>query len=180
MSRPGIDRVFERRLSALINSGQPQILQGGRKGVEKESLRVRPDGSLASTPHPASLGSALTNVHITTDFSESLIELVTPAFTASWELLQYLLDLHQFVYRHLGDELLWATSMPCAIERDEDIPLAQYGSSHVGRMKTIYRNGLGLRYGRMMQAISGVHFNYSFPRPLWEAWAEVRGSRAHD
>src|SRR5579862_5172085 len=179
MSRPGIDRVFERRLSALVNSGQPQILQGGRKGVEKESLRVRPDGSLADTPHPRSLGSALTNVHITTDYSESLIELVTPPFTASWELLQYLLDLHQFVYRHLGDELLWATSMPCNITRDEDIPIAQYGGSHIGRMKSVYRNGLGLRYGRMMQAISGVHFNYSFPLPFWEAYAALTGARSH-
>ncbi|MBS0365765.1 MAG: glutamate--cysteine ligase [Proteobacteria bacterium] len=174
MSR-AIDRVFERRLSALVNGGAPQLLQGGRKGVEKESLRVRPDGALAHTPHPRALGSALTNEHITTDYSESLIELVTPAFTQSWELLQYLLDLHQFVYRHLADELLWATSMPCAIRGDADIPLAQYGSSHVGRMKTVYRNGLGLRYGRMMQAISGVHFNYSFPVPFWEAWAAARG-----
>ena len=179
MSRPGIDRVFERRQSSLVNSGQPQILQGGRKGVEKESLRVMPDGSLARTAHPRLLGSALTNEHITTDYSEALIELVTPAFVHSWELLQYLLDLHQFVYRHLGEELLWATSMPCAIARDEDIPLAQFGSSHVGRMKTVYRNGLGLRYGRMMQAISGVHFNYSFPLPFWEAWAAVRAASAH-
>ena len=179
MSRPGIDRVFERHLSALVNGGEPQILQGGRKGVEKESLRVLPHGRLAATAHPPLLGSALTNEHITTDYSEALIELVTPAFTHGWELLQYLLDLHQFVYRHLGDELLWATSMPCAIERDEDIPLAQYGSSHVGRMKTVYRNGLGLRYGRMMQAISGVHFNYSFPLPFWEAYAATRGAREH-
>ena len=179
MSRPGIDRVFERRLSSLANSGTPQILQGGRKGVEKESLRVLPSGRLARTAHPRALGSALTNEHITTDYSEALIELVTPAFTQSWELLQYLLDLHQFVYRHLGDELLWATSMPCAIERDEDIPLAQYGRSHVGRMKTVYRNGLGLRYGRMMQAISGVHFNYSFPLPFWEAWAAARAASGH-
>jgi glutamate--cysteine ligase len=177
MSTPGIDRVFERHLSALVNGGEPQILQGGRKGVEKESLRVLPHGRLATTAHPLLLGSALTNEHITTDYSEALIELVTPAFTHSWELLQYLLDLHQFVYRHLGDELLWATSMPCAIERDEDIPLAQYGSSHIGRMKTVYRNGLGLRYGRMMQAISGVHFNYSFPLPFWEAFRAMRGAR---
>jgi len=141
---------------------------------------VLPGGTLAHTPHPRLLGSALTNEHITTDYSESLIELVTPAFTHSWELLQYLLDLHQFVYRHLGEELLWATSMPCAIASDADIPLAQYGSSHVGRMKTIYRNGLGLRYGRMMQAISGVHFNYSFPLPFWEAWAAARESHSHD
>jgi glutamate--cysteine ligase len=177
MGIPGIDRVFEERLSALINSGQPEILQGGRKGVEKESLRVTPAGRLAPTPHPRELGSALTNEHITTDYSEALIELVTPAFTATWELLQYLLDLHQFVYRHLREELLWATSMPSAIERDADIPLAQYGRSHIGRMKTVYRNGLGLRYGRMMQAISGVHFNYSFPIPFWDAYAELRRSR---
>src|SRR6516162_567728 len=179
MSRPGIDRVFERRLSSLVNGGEPEILQGGRKGVEKESLRVSPTGRLAQTSHPRQLGSALTNEHITTDYSEALIELVTPAFPHSWELLQYLLDLHQFVYRHLGEELLWATSMPCAIDHDEDIPLAQYGSSHVGRMKTVYRNGLGLRYGRMMQAISGVHFNYSFPLPFWEAWAAARSATAH-
>jgi glutamate--cysteine ligase len=179
VSSRAIDRVFESRLASLINSGEPQVLQGGRKGVEKESLRVTRDGRLAHTPHPAALGSALTSEHITTDFSESLIELVTPAFRQSWQLLQYLLDLHQFVYRHLGDELLWATSMPCAIDGDTDIPLAQYGSSHIGRMKTVYRNGLGLRYGRMMQAISGVHFNYSFPQPFWEAYAALRGERSH-
>lgn len=174
-----IDRVFERRLSGLVNSHEPRVLQGGRKGVEKESLRVTPDGKLAQTPHPAELGSALTNDHITTDFSEALIELVTPAFTQTWELLQYLLDLHQFVYRHLQDELLWATSMPCHIESDDAVPLAQYGNSNVGRMKTIYRNGLGLRYGRMMQAISGVHFNYSFPERFWEVFADIRESRDH-
>src|SRR5579862_944361 len=180
MGASAIDRLFERRFASLINSGEPQILQGGAKGVEKESLRVSTDGKLARTPHPRSLGSALTNEHITTDYSEALIELVTPPFTHSWELLQYLLDLHQFVYRHLGDELLWATSMPCNITRDEDIPIAQYGGSHIGRMKSVYRNGLGLRYGRMMQAISGVHFNYSFPLPFWEAYAAACGEAGHD
>ena len=88
---------------------------------------------------------------------------MSPTFRTSWELLQYLLDLHQFVYQHLGDELLWATSMPSIIDGDASIPIAQYGKSNIGRMKTVYRNGLGIRYGRMMQAISGVHYNYSFP-----------------
>ena len=96
------------------------IIQGGRKGVEKESLRVTPDGRIAQTPHPRALGSALTNEHITTDYSEALIELVSPTFRTSWELLQYLLDLHQFVYQHLGDELLWATSMPSIIDGDAE------------------------------------------------------------
>ena len=180
MSSPGLDIAFERRLSALVNSGQPQILQGGRKGLEKESLRVTPEGRLAQTSHPHVLGSALTSEHITTDYSEALIELVTPTFTTTWELLQYLLDLHQFVYRHLGSELLWATSMPGAISRDEDIPIAEYGRSHIGCMKTVYRRGLGLRYGRMMQAISGVHFNYSFPLPFWAAYADLEKSRDRD
>jgi len=135
----------------------------GRKGVEKESLRVLPSGEMAQTRHPAALGAPLTNEHITTDFSEALIELVTPPFRESWELLQYLCDIHQFVYRHLEDEMLWSTSMPCVFYGDDGIPLAQFGASNVGRMKTIYRHGLGMRYGRTMQAISGVHFNYSFP-----------------
>ena len=111
--------------------------------------------------------------NITTDFSESLIELVTPPFGETWELLQYLCDIHQFVYRHLGDELLWATSMPSAIDGDASIPLAQFGTSNIGRLKTIYRNGLGVRYGRVMQAISGVHFNYSFGARLWEVLRDV-------
>jgi len=172
-----IDRAFEKRLAAVINSGERGALQAGRRGVEKESLRVTPTGRIATTPHPMALGSALTNDHITTDYSEALIELVTPTFTTNWELLQYLCDLHQFVYRHLGDELLWATSMPCVIDGDASIPIAQFGPSNVGRMKTIYREGLGIRYGRVMQAISGVHFNYSFPERLWPVWAAIRESR---
>ncbi len=120
--KAAIDRKFEQTLAALINSGEPQIVQGGRKGVEKESLRVTPDGHIAQTPHPRALGSALTNEHITTDYSEALIELVSPTFRTSWELLQYLLDLHQFVYQHLGDELLWATSMPSIIDGDGEHP----------------------------------------------------------
>ncbi len=172
-----IDRKFEQTLAALINSGEPEIIQGGRKGVEKESLRVTPDGRIAQTPHPRALGSALTNENITTDYSEALIELVSPTFRTSWELLQYLLDLHQFVYQHLGDELLWATSMPSIIDGDESIPIAQFGKSNIGRMKTVYREGLGVRYGRIMQAISGVHFNYSFPESMWDAWADIVQSR---
>ena len=173
------DSTYERRLSSLVNAREPGVLQNGLKGVERESLRVLPDGSIAHTPHPAALGSALASEHITTDFSESLIELVTPPFSRSWELLQYLTDLHQFVYRHLGDELLWATSMPCRLTGDADVPTAFYGPSNVGRMKSIYREGLRNRYGALMQAISGVHFNYSFPAQFWDVYATVRELRGH-
>src|SRR5512139_3946763 len=168
-----LDRTFERRLAGLVNGRAAPALQGGLKGVEKESLRVTPKGRIARTPHSKALGSALTHEHLTTDYSEALIELVTPAFPETWELTQYLCDLHQFVYRNIDDELLWATSMPCAILGDESIPIAEYGSSNVGRMKTVYRRGLALRYGRMMQAISGVHFNYSFPEHFWPVLGDL-------
>jgi glutamate--cysteine ligase len=169
-----LDRTFERRLAGLINARVPGVLQGGLKGVERESLRVTPAGQIARTAHPRALGSALTNEHITTDYSEALVELVTPPFAHTWELIQYLVDLHQFVYLNLPDEeLLWATSMPCAIDGDASIPIAQYGTSNVGRMKTVYRHGLWHRYGRVMQAISGLHFNYSFPDRFWPVLADV-------
>jgi glutamate--cysteine ligase len=172
MSGSAIDRAYERRLSSFVNAREPRVLQHGLKGVEKESLRVGLDGRLEQSPHPAVLGSALSHEHITTDYSEALIELVTPAFPESWELLQYLCDLHQFVYRHLDQQLLWATSMPCIVEADDSIPIAKYGRSNIGQMKEVYRRGLGYRYGRLMQAISGVHFNYSFPQRFWPVLAE--------
>jgi glutamate--cysteine ligase len=173
-----IDTLFERRLASLVNSREPGVLQHGLKGVERESLRVSPAGQIAKTPHPIALGSALASDHITTDFSEALIELVTPAFRQSWELMQYLCDMHQFVYRRLGDELLWATSMPCPLAGDDAVPTAYYGNSHVGRMKSVYREGLRNRYGAMMQAISGVHFNYSFPVQFWDVYAAARAQGA--
>ncbi len=180
MGSSGIDRVFERRLAALVNAREHGVLQRGLKGVEKESLRVTPDGRLAQTSHPLALGSTLTHEYITTDYSEALIELVTPAFGESWQLLQFLCDLHQFVYRHLGDELLWATSMPCIVGDDREIPIARFGRSNIGHMKEVYRLGLGYRYGRLMQAISGVHFNYSFPRRFWEVFGAVLEAKRAD
>ena len=173
----GIDRVFERRLAAVVNSREQRQLIGGRRGLERESLRVTADGRIAETPHPPALGSALANPHITTDYSEALIELVTPTFTDNAALMQYLNDLHQFVYQHLSDELLWATSMPCEIGSDDEVPIAHYGTSFPGRIKYVYRHGLLIRYGGMMQAISGVHFNYSLPEPFWPLYAEICQSR---
>ena len=173
MSAAGVDRVFERRLASLSNSREQQLLARGSRGLERESLRVDATGHIARTPHPRSLGAALTNPHITTDYSEALIELVTPTFTDNAALLDYLRDLHQFVYRRIGEELLWASSMPCELRSDEDVPIARYGPSHQGRVKFIYRHGLKVRYGGMMQAISGVHFNYSVPAAFWPMFAEI-------
>lgn len=169
-----LTQYFEKRLSAIAAAGG-DLLYGGLKGIEKESLRVSPDGGLSLSDHPIGLGSALTNAYITTDFSEALLEFVTPAFASTWEALHCVCDIHQFTYSELGDEMLWPASMPCRIPKDDDIPLARYGKSNVGQMKTIYRRGLGHRYGRQMQTIAGVHFNYSLPESFWSAYRDVLG-----
>jgi len=168
---------FDKRLHAVATAGG-NLLYGGLKGIEKESLRVAADGGLSMLDHPIGLGSALSNRYITTDFSEALLEFVTPAFETTWEALQCLCDIHKFTYGELGDEMLWPASMPCLIPDDDMIPLARYGSSNVGRMKTIYRRGLGYRYGRQMQTIAGVHFNYSVPQHFWEAYQGVLGDQS--
>jgi glutamate--cysteine ligase len=144
-----------------------EVLRGIRRGVEKESLRVNPDGKLADTPHPAGLGSSLTHAHITTDFSESQIELITGIHADAESCLAQLTEIHQVAYQHLGQELLWGTSMPCGLPADDDIPIGQYGRSNLGRAKTVYRQGLSHRYGRRMQTISGVHYNFSMPEAAW-------------
>jgi len=133
---------------------------------------VAVDGGIAQTPHPPALGSALTHPSITTDYSEALIEMVTPPFNHFCDTLEFLDDTHRFIYSQLDNEILWATSMPCVVEGDESIPIAQYGSSNAAKMKTAYRRGLGHRYGRMMQAIAGVHFNYSYPEEFWQLYRE--------
>ena len=162
-----MSEIFEKRLRSISESDKPDILCGGLKGLEKESLRVNQTGALSETEHPANLGSALTSKFITTDFSEALLEFITPAVPNTWEVLSFLCDIHQFTYKNINDELLWVSSMPCALDEKREIPLARYGTSNVGKMKTIYRNGLGLRYGRNMQAIAGIHFNYSLPEKFW-------------
>jgi len=177
MAGRGIDRVLERRIAALIASRERAALTGGRRGVEREALRVSTAGRISARPHPVALGSALAHPHITTDFSESLIELVTPTFNDNSALQQYLSDLHQFVHQRLDGELLWAPSMPAPLTGDADLPIAHYGASHRGRFKEVYRRGLLTRYGGMMQAIAGIHFNYSFPDKFWPLWAEIERAR---
>jgi glutamate--cysteine ligase len=164
-----------------LNSITPPALTGLRRGIEKEGLRVRPDGMLATTPHPARLGSALTHSCVTTDFSESQLELVTGVHPSAEACLNELTEIHQAVDRAIGDELLWCASMPCRLPADDAIPLGRYGTSNVGRAKTVYRMGLSHRYGRRMQTISGIHYNFSLPQPSTnEAYfALIRNFRRH-
>lgn len=170
---------LKERLDAL----SPARLRGVRRGIEKESLRAQPDGKLALTPHPVALGSALTHPHITTDFSESQLELITGAHATVEAALEELVRVHQFTYRVLdeaGDERLWVSSMPCGLPPDETIPIGRYGSSNVGRAKSVYRMGLSHRYGRRMQTISGIHYNWSLPEVSSEQYfALIRNFRRH-
>jgi glutamate--cysteine ligase len=165
--------LYQQRLTAIADNGGGILLTAGKRGIEKECLRISPDGFVSQSMHPVALGSALTNRFITTDYSEALLEFVTPPERSSWAATQFLCDVHQFTYAAIGDEILWPFSMPCRLRSQDDIPVAQYGTSNVGRAKTIYRNGLGHRYGRYMQAIAGIHFNYSVPDKYWDLLAQT-------
>ncbi len=163
--------IYSRLLEA-----EPQWLRRICRGVEKESLRISGhQATLAQTPHPVGLGSALTHSAITTDYSEALLEFITPVSSSISDTEQALADLHRFTARQLGTELLWNASMPCIVHGDADIPIAEFGSSNVGQMKRIYRNGLSVRYGRKMQAIAGIHYNFSLPESFWARASEVAG-----
>lgn len=169
-------KLFEKRIARLLSSNQQALLQNGLIGLEKETLRVGPDGKIAQSPHPYALGAALTHPYITTDYSEALTEIITPPMGSGIEALEFLRDTQAFIYGKLQGEKLWATSMPCVVAGGTSIPIAQYGSSNAGMMKTVYRRGLGHRYGRTMQVIAGVHFNYSVPEAFWKVYKDDEGS----
>lgn len=168
--------ILDGRLRLLAQPAAIHALRGILRGIEKENLRVDTDGQLSQRPHPAALGSALTHPSITTDYSEALLEFITPPSTSVADTLTVLDQIHRFTHATLSDELLWVHSMPCMLGEDRDIPVARYGSSNIGRMKTIYRIGLGHRYGRLMQTIAGIHYNWSLPDAGWEI---LRGAEAN-
>jgi glutamate--cysteine ligase len=144
------------------------VLAGILRGIEKESLRVDGQGLLATTPHPVALGSALTNHQITTDYSEALLEMITGTHHSVQSLLAELEEVHRFVASQLKDEIIWNQSMPAHLPAEADIPIAWYGTSNTGMLKHVYRRGLAERYGKAMQCIAGVHYNFSVPDALWE------------
>ena len=168
--------MLELELEELGSKKYHPILRKIVRGIEKESLRISKNGRLSQTPHPIALGSALTHTSITTDYSEALLELITSPSENIEECLKSLAEIHDFVYRSIGDEILWTTSMPCIVDGEKNIPIAQYGSSNVAQMKTIYRRGLGARYGRNMQAIAGIHYNFSMPQEFWKIQWRNTGS----
>ncbi len=167
-------KLVESRVKVLFELNESGLLNGRQIGVEKECLRVSPEGGISQLAHPESLGSPLANPYITTDYSEALLEFITPPSEHIESVLDFLRDTQLFVYKKLQqDEILWATSMPCVMAGESSIPIANYGSSNAGQMKSVYRRGLGHRYGRAMQVIAGVHFNYSLPESFWPIYKNL-------
>lgn len=175
----GEDLTEDNPLPTLTRLGQLADLNPAwlnfNRGIERETLRATASGDIARTPHPAGLGSALTHPSITTDYSEALLEFITGIHDAPETALAELGQLHRYTQTQLGDEQLWPASMPTRLPAETEIPIAQYGSSPIGRLKTIYRHGLWHRYGRIMQTIAGVHYNWSLPTDFWADWAQRSG-----
>ena len=172
-----MNNALEHTLDRLVSSGDSSLLMGGLIGLEKECLRVSRDGHISQRRHPDALGSPLTHPFITTDYSEALMEFITPPYGDMRQCLDFLRDLQTYAAHRIDDEIIWATSMPCIVDGETQIPIAEYGSSNAGLMKHVYRRGLGRRYGRTMQVIAGVHFNYSVNPDLWPVLQRLRGDR---
>ncbi len=175
-----MSELLNRRLALLGEPSHLSLLEKCLHGIERECLRVTGEGRLAQTPHPEALGSALTNEQITTDYSESLLEFITPALTNPADTLGSLEKIHSFAYSKLGGEYIWSPSMPCPLPAEEDIPIAYYGTSNIGKLKYVYRQGLALRYGKTMQCIAGIHYNFSLPEAIWPELKRLEDFKGSD
>lgn len=163
-----MDTQFSRRIALLSDPAHLGLLNQGLRGIERETLRVDAHGTLARGRHPQALGSALTHSQITTDYAEALLEFITPAEHDIGLALDKLDAIHRFVHSRLEGGLLWSQSMPCPLPPEDEIEIGWYGTSHIGMLKHVYRRGLALRYGKTMQCIAGIHYNYSLPERMWQ------------
>jgi glutamate--cysteine ligase len=171
---------YQTLLQNLSTQEALPLLAKIQRGIEKEGLRVTAQAKVAQTKHPQVLGSALTHPSITTDYSEALLEFITPVSTAISDSINYLSNLHIYTARNNAAEYIWPASMPCRLEGEESIPIAQYGHSNIGRMKHVYRQGLALRYGKTMQSIAGIHYNFSMPDDFWPLLQKLHTQELND
>ncbi|TYK65041.1 glutamate--cysteine ligase [Colwellia echini] len=155
-------------IGAFSQNENLAAVAGIGRGIEREALRILPEGKLSEHGHYQQLGAALTHDQITTDYSETLLEFITPVSHSPEQAIAQLQDIQKYTFDNINGELLWPMSMPCFVDDAAKIQLAQFGSSNIGRMKTAYRQGLKNRYGSMMQVISGIHFNFSFSEDFWK------------
>ncbi|HEY5799751.1 MAG TPA: glutamate--cysteine ligase [Burkholderiaceae bacterium] len=168
--------LLNSRLALLAEAPNRALLEQGLRGIERETLRVNQDGKLASTPHAQALGSALTHPQITTDYAESLLEFITPAEHDIGTALDKLDTIQRYAYSRLNGEMFWSQSMPCTLPGEDEIAIAWYGTSNLGMLKHVYRRGLALRYGKAMQCIAGIHYNYSLSEQLWQVLKQAEGA----
>ncbi len=152
------------------------LLFRGIFGIEKEHVRVTEEGKLTLTPHPHALGDKYTHPYITTDFSESQVEIITPPLEGVEAAYSMLQNLHNIVTLNIGDEYLWPQSTPPILPDEKDIPIAEFGDSQDRRLQKEYREELAKRYGKKKQMISGIHLNFSFPDPLLQTLFQQFGS----
>mgnify|MGYP002600012067 FL=1 len=136
----------------------------GNFGIEREALRVDESGNLVTTDHPEIFGDKSENPYITTDFSESQVEVITPAFKKSEEAYKFTRVLYDIVATEIGDEYLWVESMPCIIPEDDKIPVAKF--KNASKEAQEYREKLLKKYGGKKQLISGIHYNFSFDEDI--------------
>lgn len=149
------------KIKKLFSSSE---ILSGNFGIERETLRLDENGYLAKTDHPEVFGDKSHNPYITTDFSESQIEVITPAFKSVEEAYNFTRSLYDIVAMEIKDEYLWPESMPCIIPEDKDIPVAKFNGS--SKESQEYREKLLIKYGGKKQLISGIHYNFSFDEAI--------------
>jgi len=171
---------YQKLLQNLSTQEALPLLTKIQRGIEKEGLRVTPQANIAQTKHSKFLGSPLTHPSITTDYSEALLEFITPVSSRISDSIDYLSNLHIYTSRNIAGEYIWPASMPCTLEGEESIPIAQYGNSNIGRMKHVYRQGLAVRYGKTMQSIAGIHYNFSMPDEFWPLLQQLNTQELSD
>ncbi len=159
---------FDEMMNFFNKKNNHLFLIEGKWGLEKESLRVNPDGSLALTPHPEEFGNKIKNPFYTTDFSESQLEIITPPAHSIEKTYRLLNRLHIKAENYIKNELLWPYSMPGRLPEENEIPISKFDDTETGRKNGIYRHGLSIRYGKKMQMISGIHYNFSFKNKFFD------------
>ncbi|WP_286269955.1 glutamate--cysteine ligase [Thalassotalea hakodatensis] len=177
---PILTLSFQQKINVLSEERNKAALTDIGRGIEREGLRVLAEGKLSQHGHYQALGSALTHPNITTDYAESLLEFITPVSHSVEQTIAQLKDIQKYTFSNINGELIWPTSMPCFVDDEENIALAYFGQSNIGKMKTVYRQGLKNRYGSMMQVIAGIHFNFSFPKSFWQLFKTTESSSMNE
>ncbi|MGX7371972.1 bifunctional glutamate--cysteine ligase GshA/glutathione synthetase GshB [Aerococcus sanguinicola] len=161
-----------RHFQAFLNA-HPELktaFQHVSLGIEREGHRIKTNGDLARSPHPSAVDGSSDNKYIQRDFAESQLELVTPPVYSEEGVYHWLEAIHQVALRSLAeDELLWPSSMPPVLPEDDAIHVADLDKVE----DVAYREYLVKAYGKKVQMISGIHFNFGFDQDLLEIFYQA-------